>query len=148
MAKFLHLIKVKPMPALSNFYKAYIFAFLLTLALPSCKPPIKSEALYGKWKYIKVEHPNATPPDSLTEEELKANTPYIDLEKPDTLQINWGGRTLSHGTFRLDGSNIWYQETLGNGKKRQFPFIVSKLTAKEIVFETQGDAGSRVTAVR
>ena len=129
-------------------YQLILIIFIIACTLQSCTPPIKPEALYGKWKYIKVEHPNASTPDSLSEQELNANTPYIDFEKPGTLQINWGGKTLSHGTFRIDGSNIWYQEILGNGKKRQFPFIVSKLTAKEIVFETQGDAGSRVTAVR
>jgi hypothetical protein len=35
-----------------------------------------------------------------------------------------------------------------DGKKREFPFVVSKLTDKEIIFETTGKDGSRVTAVK
>jgi uncharacterized membrane protein len=60
----------------------------------------------------------------------------------------WGGKVLSHGKFKTDGKNIRYTETLPDGKTREFPFWVMKLTDKEIVFETMGADGSRVTAVR
>jgi hypothetical protein len=46
-----------------------VFAF----SLSACNSSIKPEALYGKWKYTKVEHPNANPPDSLRKEDLQAN---------------------------------------------------------------------------
>ncbi len=60
----------------------------------------------------------------------------------------WGGKVLSHGKFSIAGHNINYTESLPDGTTRQFPFWVSKLTDKDLVFETTGVDGSRVTAVR
>jgi|SRR6185312_6271920 len=121
---------------------------ILLLLFASCGPGVKPENLYGKWKYIKVENPNASPPDSVSSEDLAAQAPSIQFSKNNDLVINWGGRVLSHGKFRTEGQNIQYTETLADGKTRTFPFWVSKLTDKYLVFETKGADGSRVTAVR
>ncbi len=119
------------------------------LLFSSCRPaPIKRGALLGKWKYLKVENPNSNPPDSVSSTELEIEAPYIKFSQNDSMMIWWGGRVLSHGTFRLDGNNIRVKEILEGGKTREFPFYVSKLTDKDLVFETMGDDGSKVTAVK
>jgi hypothetical protein len=125
----------------------YITAVVL-LFFAACKSSINPEDLYGKWKYIKVENPNATPPDSVSSSDLQAQAPYIQFTKNNDLVIMWGGKVLSHGKFKTDGKNIRYTEALPDGKTREFPFWVMKLTDKEIVFETMGADGSRVTAVK
>jgi hypothetical protein len=125
----------------------YIITVVL-LFFASCKSSINPEDLYGKWKYIKVENPNANPPDSVSSSDLQAQAPYIQFTKNNDPVIMWGGKVLSHGKFKTDGKNIRYTETLPDGKTREFPFWVMKLTDKEIVFETMGQDGSRVTAVR
>jgi len=58
----------------------------------------------------------------------------------------WGGKVLSHGTYKIDQGNISYTEVLPDGKTRTFPFWIKKLTDKEIVFETKEDDAVRVTA--
>jgi len=127
-------------------------AFLLPIAgllfLSSCGTSVKPENLYGKWKYINVQNPNASPPDSVSGQDLAMQAPSIQFSKNDDLVITWGGKVLSHGKFRTEGQNIQYTETLADGKTRTFPFWVSKLTDKVLVFETKGTDGSRVTAVR
>ena len=128
--------------------KKYSVLFLIVACLFSCKMPISANDLYGKWKYIKVANPNANPPDSVSSDDLAAQAPYIQFTANNTLLIIWGGKVLSHGKFRLDGHNIQYTESLADGRTRTFPFWVSELTDKEIIFETKGEDGSRVTAVK
>jgi hypothetical protein len=123
-------------------------ALLALLIFSSCQTAIKPEALYGKWKYIKVENPNSHPVDSVSSTELATEAPYIQFSKNDSLVIWWGGKVLSHGTFQLDGSNIRVKEILADGKTREFPFYVSKLTEKDLIFSTSGEDGSKVTAVK
>ena len=128
--------------------KLLCFISFLGFILYSCKLPISSNDLYGKWKYIKVTNPNANPPDSVSSDDLAAQSPYIQFATNNTLIIIWGGKILSHGNFKLDGRNIQYTESLPDGTTRTFPFWVSELTDKEIIFETKGADGSRVTAVK
>ena len=123
---------------------------VVVLLLVSCKQqPVKltANALYGKWNYIKVENPNSHPPDSVKSDELKIQKPYILFSK-DSLQMWWGGGLLSRGSFKVSGDTIVYKEILAGGQTRVFPFIVSKLTDKDIVFGTTGEDGSLVTAVK
>ena len=124
------------------------FITIIVLFITACKPAVKPENLYGKWKYLKVESPNANPPESVSSNELKEQAPYIQFTTKDSLLIYWGGTVLSHGIFRIDGRNIQYKETLANGKTREFPFYVSELTDKSLVFSTRGSDGSEVTAVK
>lgn len=112
-----------------------------------CKSSVKPEDLYGKWKYTKIEHPNADPPE-VPAAQLQSESPSIEFSKDNTYVIMWGGKALSHGTFTTDGMNIRIKETLPDGTTRAFPFWVSELTDKEIVFATLGQDGSKVTAVR
>ncbi len=124
----------------------FIFAFVLVLT--ACKPALTPEKLYGKWKYIKLVSPNASPPIEEPEWKLKADDPSIVFTKNNELTIWWGGKVLSHGTFKVEVPNIVYKEVLPNGTTRQFPFYVSKFEGKEMVFETLGPDGTRVTAVK
>lgn len=127
----------------------YIFLATITLFLfSSCGATVKPENLYGKWTYIKVQNLNTSPPDSVSSQDLAMQAPYIQFSKNNGLVIMWGGKMLSHGKFRTEGRNIQYTESLADGKIRTFPFWVSKLTDKDLVFETKGINGSRVTAVR
>jgi hypothetical protein len=123
-------------------------AILILLTISSCKLSISADELYGKWKYVKVEQPNADPPDSVRRDELLAQAPYIQFNQNNTLLMMWGGKVLSHGKFTTEGRNIRYTESLPDGTTRQFPFWVSELSDKEIVFETKGADGSRATAVK
>jgi hypothetical protein len=128
-------------------HRPYFTIVCMLLLIVSCKSSIKPADLYGKWKYTKVEHPKADPPDSLTKSELQASAPYIQFSDKD-LVIMWGGKILSHGTYLIDGDNIRYTEFLPEEGKRQFPFWISKFDGINLVFETTGAEGSRVTAVK
>ena len=130
--------------------QVFFFAAITLLFVTSCKSSISPGELYGKWKYTRVENPNAHPPDSVRGDDLAAQAPYIEFTINSELIIIWGGKVLSHGKFQTDGHNIQYTETMPDGTTRQFPFWVSKLTDKDIVFETKGDSEdkSRVTAVK
>jgi len=122
--------------------------FALILLASACKPAIKAADLYGTWKYLKVENPNETPPDSVSNSELTVQAPNIKFTKSDSLIIFWGGKQLSHGKFRMEGNNISYTENQADGSIRTFPFYISKIDSKNLVFETLGEHGTRVTAVR
>jgi hypothetical protein len=116
--------------------------------LGSCGQSIKSDDLYGRWKYIKVEKLDSNTPDLLPEYELAAQSPYIEFSKNNDLTIVWGGEKLSSGKFKIDGNKVMFRESLPGGKTREFPFLVSKLDGESIVFQTTSKGGSRVTAVK
>lgn len=122
--------------------------FLAIVVLSSCSQGVTVDKLYGEWKYVKLENPSANPPSTEPDWKLKIEHPSIIFTKNNELTIWWEDKILTHGTFRVDGKNIQYKEVLPDGKTREFPFYVSKLTDNEIVFETMGDDGSRVTAVK
>jgi len=124
----------------------YIFFFVILLS--ACKPAIRPADLYGSWKYLKVENPNANPPDSVSHYDLVQQSPYVKFTTSDSLIIIWGGKLLSHGKFTIAGSNIQYKEDLPGGKTRSFPFYISNIDSKNLIFETLGAEGTRVTAVK
>lgn len=125
----------------------YLFLFFL-LFFSACKRSITPEDLYGKWKYIKLENPNLNPPITEPDWKLKMEAPYIAFKKNNELVMYWNGQVLAHGKFRVEGNNIQFKETLADGQTREFPFYVTEFTDKEMVFETHGDDGARVTAVK
>jgi hypothetical protein len=128
--------------------KKHLFAIVsLLIFFTACKPGLSPERLYGKWNYIRVEKP-ASPSDSVTRFDIAEQKPAIVFNKDNTLQIYWGGKVLSHGKFTINSLDIKYKEDLDQGKTRDFPFSVTELTDKKIIFETLGEDGSRVTAVR
>ena len=128
--------------------QAFYFAVItLVCFCAACNSAIKPEDLYGKWKYIKIGHPN-DPLDVIKDADVAAHSPYIQFTKDSSLVIMWDGKALSHGKFTIDGHNINYTESLPDSTTRQFPFWISKLTDKDLIFETKGQNASRVTAVR
>jgi hypothetical protein len=116
--------------------------------LIACKSSIKQGDLYGKWKYVKIENLDIRTTTIVTPEQLESEIPYIQFSKNDSALIWWGGKVLTHGSYRVEGNQIMFKEILADGKTREFPFIVSKLDYKNIVFETSGDDAARVTAVK
>lgn len=124
-----------------------ITAAILLCLLASCQLSIKPETLCGKWKYLKIENNSVASTNNVTPEQLQSEEPYIKITK-DSLMIWWGGQVLTHGTYKIDGNKIQFREIQPGGKIREFPFIVSKLDEKNLVFETKGDDGSKVTAIK
>ena len=125
-----------------------LFIFTLVLVLTACKPAITPEKLYGKWKYIKLENPGANPPSTEPDWKLKMDKPSIEFKTNNELTIWWAGKVLSHGTFTIDGKNIRYKQVLADGRTNEFPFYITQFDGKQMVFETLGKEGSRVTAVK
>jgi len=133
----------------SFIIKNRLIAGVTMLALfASCQSAIKPDALYGKWKYVKIENTSVRSTNVVTPEQLEAESPYIQFSKNDSALIWWGGKVLTHGSYKIDGNNIQFKEILPDGKTREFPFIVSKLDDKNLIFETTGDDGAKVTAVK
>ncbi|WP_426671031.1 hypothetical protein ACPPVU_07325 [Mucilaginibacter sp. McL0603] len=129
--------------------KNKLIAGAAALALfASCKNTIQPDVLYGKWKYVKIENNSVSSTTNVTSEQLESEEPYIQFSKNDSLLIWWGGKVLSHGSYKIEGDKIQFKEILADGKTREFPFIVSKLDDKNLIFETTGDDGARVTTVK
>ncbi|HTH81487.1 MAG TPA: hypothetical protein VL490_01045 [Mucilaginibacter sp.] len=126
--------------------KYYTSLIILVLFFSACKSSIKPESLYGKWNYTRIKS-NITRPDSITAARLKVGSPYIEFTQKDSLFIYWSGGRISRGIFTTDGDSIVYKEDIDYGT-RVFPFIVTELTDKKIVFYTKGAEGSEVTAVK
>jgi hypothetical protein len=128
-------------------FPIFLSAILMSLSITSCKSSINPDELYGKWNYVKVEQPSADPPvtDSA---ELRKQTASIEFFKNNDYAINWGGKVLSHGHFTTNGRNIIIKEILADNTTREFPFWVTELGNNKIVFNTKGEDGSTVTAVR
>lgn len=131
-----------------NVARPLLFIFALILVLSACKPAITPEKLYGKWKYIKLENPGANPPSTEPDWKLKLENPSIEFKKNNELIILWEGKVLAHGTFKLDKENIIVKQELPDGTTREFPFYVSQFKDNQMVFETLGTEGTRVTAVK
>jgi len=121
--------------------------FICSCLILSCKPSINSGELYGKWDYIKIEHPKGDRPD-MTTNELKQQGASIEFSKDNTFVIMWGGKALSKGKFTAEGEKIQINESLPDGTTRSFAFYITKASATEITFETKANENSRVTAVK
>ena len=121
---------------------------IVFMLLSACQTAVKPGALYGKWKYVKVENSDIRSTTDVTPEQLESESPYIQFSKNDSALIWWGGKVLTHGSYRIDGNRIMFKEILPGGKTREFPFIVSKLDDKNLIFETTGDDAAKVTAVK
>ncbi|RKR83873.1 hypothetical protein BDD43_4088 [Mucilaginibacter gracilis] len=124
-----------------------ICLIVLSVALAACKHQIDAKMLVGKWNYTKVENPySANPPDTVSAQQLADKKPSISLSPKGELLMIWGGKVLSHGTYKLVEGSISYTEQLPDGKTRIFPFWIKELTDKQIIFETREDDAVRVTA--
>ena len=123
-----------------------VFLFSIILLSSSCVRDTKPEDLYGRWNYVSVNSYN--PPDSLTKQELTLQSPAIIFSEGNKLHIEWGGKQLSQGTFKMDGKMIRYTETLEGGTKREFPFLIKELSPNLLVFETMEQSYTRVKAIK
>ncbi|MEJ7692778.1 hypothetical protein [Daejeonella sp.] len=117
---------------------------IFLLLLSSCSKSVEPEDLYGRWNYVKVE--NAYPQDSLPDGELKLQSSAIIFDKNSNLVIEWGGKKLSSGKFRMDGKMIRYTEDLPGNQKREFPFLINSLSDRELIFQTMDQSSTTVTA--
>ena len=124
-------------------FPVLIFCILLC---SSCSFEIEKNDLLGRWNYIKVV--NADPEDITSDEELKQASPAIIFTESNDLIIEWGGKQLSKGKYKLDGKMIRYTESLEGGRTREFPFLISKLSDTELVFQTMEKNYTVVTAIR
>ncbi|EOR92726.1 hypothetical protein ADIARSV_4238 [Arcticibacter svalbardensis MN12-7] len=111
-----------------------------------CSSSPKTQDFYGEWKYIKVENPNQNPPNTTSEEELSANDPSITFTSKGDIVMMWGGKQLSHGTFKIEYPTISYQESMADGKIRSIRFLIKKFDQDILVFETMEADAVRVTA--
>lgn len=127
--------------------KSLGICLILAVTLYACKHSIKPKKLYGKWRYVKVESPR-NPEENLSDDEVARANPFIEFTESGDLVMTWEGKRLSYGKFRVEGALIRYSENLPGGQKREFPFLVSRLTDDEIVFETMNQDPVRVTAKR
>lgn len=129
-----------------------IYNFLLPgvlfilMVFTGCSGSAKTEDLYGEWKYVKVENPNQGGSGITPDEEIKENDPSIRFTSKGELEMIWGGKRLSHGTFELAYPLIVYQENLPDGKSRIIKFLIKKLENDVLVFETREADVIRVTA--
>jgi hypothetical protein len=65
-----------------SFIKNKLIAGATTLALfASCQNAIKPEALYGKWKYVKIENNSVSSTNNVTSEQLESEEPYTEAIK-------------------------------------------------------------------
>ena len=112
----------------------------------SCSNTIKPEELYGRWNYVKVD--NTNPQDTLPDGELELQSPAIIFNEKQDLIIEWGGKKLSSGKFRMEGKMIRYTEDLPGGHKREFPFLIKSLNDNELVFQTMEQNFTTVTALK
>ena len=127
--------------------KFYNFSLVVMLFVTtSCSKSIEVDDLYGRWNYVSVNSYN--PPDSLTKQELTLQSPAIIFSAGNKLQIEWGGKQLSHGTFKMDGKMIRYTETLEGGRQREFPFLIKELSDNILVFETMEQSYTNVKAIK
>lgn len=126
-------------------FTSYILLFNIML-FSSCVRGIDRKDLYGKWEYVKVQ--NFNPLDSLSSAELKREKPAIIFYNDSNLLIEWGGKQLSRGSYKMDGKMIRYTESLEGGRKREFPFLIKKLGENELVFETMEQNYTRITALK
>lgn len=129
-------------------FRYALLGLMTSMLLTACGPSLNPDNLYGKWNYTKLESPGANPPSAEPDWKLKMDKPSIEFTKSNELTIYWAGKVLSHGTFTIDGKNIRYKQVLADGRTNEFPFHVTQFTGKEMVFETLGKQGSRVTAVK
>lgn len=126
--------------------KFYIISTSLLLLFVSCIGSIEQKDLYGRWNYVKVV--NADPEDITSDEEIKQQAPAIIFNKENELIIEWGGKQLSQGKYKLDGKMIRYTETLEGGRTRDFPFLISTLSGDKLIFQTMEKNFTRVTAIK
>lgn len=125
--------------------RVFYWCILSLLAVSSaCTRSVKDEDVYGVWQYIKVENPNQG--DITPDEELKENDPSIRFSEGNKLEMIWGGKVLSKGTYHIEYPVINYEENLKEQGSRKIKFLIKKLEDDILVFQTMEADAVRVTA--
>lgn len=125
----------------------FLMCTVLLMVL-SCGAPVKQEDLYGQWNYLEVSNPEQGPASKSDPSEIKEKEPSICFYNNGDLVMNWGGKVLSKGTFALEYPDIAYVEHLEGGKTRKIRFLIKKMAADTLVFQTQDADPVRVVAVK
>ena len=125
--------------------RVFYLCILSLLAVSSaCTRSVKDEDVYGVWQYVKVENPNQG--EITPDEELKENDPSIRFIEGNKLEMIWGGKVLSEGTYHIEYPVINYEENLKEQGSRKIKFLIKKLEGDIIVFQTMEADAVRVTA--
>jgi len=123
---------------------SWCILWLAVIAISGCSRSVKNEEMHGVWKYIQVENPNQgtiTPA-----EEIEANEPSIRFSPGNKLEMTWGGKVLSEGTYRIAYPVIEYRENLKEKGSREIKFLIKKFEDNVLVFQTMEADAVRVTA--
>jgi len=110
----------------------------------ACTRSVKDEEVLGIWQYIKIENPNQG--EVTPDEELKENDPSIRFSEGNKLEMIWGGKVLSEGTYHIEYPVINYQENLKERGSRKIRFLIKKFEDDILVFQTMEADAVRVTA--
>lgn len=121
-----------------------VFILGLIIMFWGCTPSVEDKDVYGVWQYIKVENPNQG--EVTPDEELKENTPSIQFSEGNRLEMIWGGKVLSKGTYHIEYPVINYEENLKENGSRKIKFLIKKLEDDILVFQTMEADAVRVTA--
>lgn len=121
-----------------------VFILGLIIMFWGCTPSVEDKDVYGVWQYIKVENPNQG--EVTPDEELKENTPSIQFSEGNRLEMIWGGKVLSKGTYHIEYPVINYEENLQENGSRKIKFLIKKLEDDILVFQTMEADAVRVTA--
>ena len=121
-----------------------VLILALLIMFSGCTRSVENKYIYGVWQYVKVENPNqgqVTP-----SEELKENNPSIQFSEGNKLEMIWGGKVLSEGTYHIAYPVINYEEDLKEKGSRKIKFLIKKLEDDILVFQTIEADAVRVTA--
>ncbi|WP_026898283.1 hypothetical protein [Daejeonella oryzae] len=128
-------------------FQYFLLFSLFTLILSSCNS-INADKLYGEWKYVEIKNLDVNDQENISADELQFQNPSISFYSPNKLSITWGGKILSHGTFKMENQMIRYTELLEDGRTRDFPFLIKELTDTVLIFETMMANGTRIKAIK
>ncbi|WP_407426477.1 hypothetical protein [Arcticibacter sp.] len=122
----------------------YFSVLSLVIVSSACTRSVKDEEVLGIWQYIKIENPNQG--EVTPDEELKENDPSIRFSEGNKLEMIWGGKVLSEGTYHIEYPVINYQENLKERGSRKIRFLIKKFEDDILVFQTMEADAVRVTA--
>ena len=121
---------------------------IIACLLSNCSYFTDDKQLIGEWKYVNVKNLHTDPREDISKEELRLLSPSIIFSKNGDLKIIWDHKLLSNGKYKLDGNMIRYTENLPDGKVREFPFLIVKINATELKFQTMVQDATIVDAIK
>ncbi|RKD14495.1 hypothetical protein BCY91_08470 [Pelobium manganitolerans] len=118
--------------------------FILIFFICACTASVKQEDLIGRWNYVSYAYENKSLDKPLAN--IASQKPFIQFFEDGKCRIVSSGKTLSEGTYTLDGKIIRYMEELPDGQTRPVPFLIKSLSAEELVFQTMDAEVKIITA--